>query len=162
MPVRFNANEIFEMAIRAERNGAAFYREAARLHPEADERALLDELAAMEDQHLAVFRGMQAELAGRLDPAGDYVEATLYLDALSDAHGGEGAPRVTAALTGRESMAQILQTAIELERRSILYYLGLRDMVPADLGRDRVETIIAEEQGHVAVLARELRRHLGR
>ena len=51
-----------------------------------------------------------------------------------------------------------MQIAIELEQKSILFYVGLRDMVPEKLGRDRVDTIIEEEKGHVTSLSREIER----
>jgi hypothetical protein len=57
-------------------------------------------------------------------------EMTLYLKSMADAHGGEGNMDVTDQLTGDESMAQIIETAISLEKESILFYVGLKDMVP--------------------------------
>jgi len=87
-----------------------------------------------------------------------YDEGALYLAATADTHGGEGSPAVADTLTGEETMEQILQIAIELEQKSILFYVGLRDLVPENLGRDRVDTIIEEEKGHVAALMREMER----
>jgi rubrerythrin len=163
MGISFNADEVFEMAERVERDGADFYRRAARLQAstQAGNVELLKKLADMEDQHRATFAAMRAKLPARMrentafDP---YLEATLYLDAMADSHGGEGAPAAAAALTGKDSMPDILRTAIGLEKKSILFYLGIRDMVPAKLGKDRIEAIIAEEKSHVVTLAAELRK----
>ena len=85
-------------------------------------------------------------------------EGSLYLSAMADTHGGEGSPAVADTLTGRETMAQILQTAIELEKKSILLYVGLRDLVPENLGKNQIDTIINEEKSHVVVLQRKLDR----
>jgi rubrerythrin len=89
------------------------------------------------------------------------MEASLYLQALANSHGGEGTVSVTEALTGNESVEDILRTAIGLEQQSIAFYVGLKDMVPPKLGREKVEAIIAEEKQHLATLAAELKKARG-
>jgi rubrerythrin len=162
MGVTFNADEVLKMAERIEADGAEFYRRAAKLHAKSGgNTGFLLRLADMEDEHRRTFAAMRAALPPRLreetafDP---YLEATLYLQGLADAHGGEGAPSAARALTGKETMADILRTAIGLEEKSIVFYLGLKDMVPPEMGRDRVEAIVAEEKSHIVTLAAELRK----
>ena len=156
MAIVFNADEIFKMAIRIEENGAAFYRKAATTQSEQKDRDLLEELAAMEDGHAATFKEMQTGLTKEeqeetvFDPNN---EIGLYLNANADAHGGEGAPSVADSLTGNETMEEIVETAIGLEKKSILFYLGLKDLTPEHLGKDKVDHIIGEEKKHVAQLA---------
>lgn len=158
MGIRFSADEAFELAERIESNGADFYRKAAQLHRGGGEVFL--ELAQMEDQHRETFEAMRAELSARMrqevafDP---FMEATSYLEAMADAHGGEGTPSAADCLTGAESLADILRTAVELEGKSIVFYVGLRDMVPPSLGQERVQAIIDEEKSHVVTLAAKLR-----
>jgi len=163
MSITFNADEVLAMAERIEENGTTFYRRAAALQPEAPPEtiAFLGKLADMEEQHRATFAAMRATLPTDLreqtafDP---YLEAALYLNAMADTHKGEGSLDQTAALTGKESLAEILRIAIGLEEKSILFYLGLREMVPPQLGRQQVDNIIAEEKNHLSTLANELRR----
>ena len=50
-----------------------------------------------------------------------------------------------------------LECAVDLEKKSVLFYLGMKDMVPQKLGRDRLDHIISEEKGHIVELSRELR-----
>ena len=50
MGIPFNAKEVLEMAIKAEQNGAAYYRKAAQLH--SDEHVFLTRLAEMEDKEI--------------------------------------------------------------------------------------------------------------
>jgi len=156
MGIVYNADEIFRMAIRIEEDGAAFYRKAAKTQSAKKDKDLLEELAAMEDGHAATFKEMQGGLTKEeqeetvFDP---HNEIGLYLNANADAHGGEGAPAVADSLTGKESMAEIVTTAIELEKKSILFYLGLKDFTPEHLGKDKVDHIIGEEKKHVAQLA---------
>ena len=162
MGIRFNADEVFSMAEQIESDGAAFYRRAAELN--AEHAAFLQGLAAMEDQHKATFEAMHAEIGEgmREDTAADpYMEASMYLSAMASGHGGEGAPKVTAALTGKESLEDLLRIAIDLEAKSIIFYLGLKDMVPEKLGGKKIDSIIAEEKLHITMLAGELKKVRG-
>jgi len=155
MALGFNLDEVFEMAIRIEENGAAFYRKAAGLQSNAKNREFLEKLAAMEDGHKATFEQMRKSLTenekgGKVfDP---HDELSLYLSAMADTHGGEGSPSVADSLTGTETMEEVLTTAIGLEKESILFYLGLKDMVPPKYGRERIDGIIQEERSHIAQL----------
>ena len=159
MPITFNADEVFEMAEQIERNAAKFYREAATKAPERQIKDLFLRLAAMEDTHLRTFQQMRKTLSDQekegttFDPEG---EASLYLQAMADDRGFEGMKGRNVKLTGRESTREMLEIAINAERNSILYYVGLKEMVPTEVGRDKVEAIIREEVGHAA----ELRRYL--
>ena len=153
MSLAFNADEIFEMAEQLERNGAKFYRSAAErsLSPEA--KRLVLNLAAMEDEHEKTFKAMRKELTAKereatvFDPEG---EAGLYLRALVDS-------RVFfEKKIDLTSIVEVLKAAIEAEKESIMFYIGMRDVVPERLGRKRVDDIIKEEMGHVRLLTSEL------
>lgn len=162
MAVMFNADEVLAMAEDIETNGAAFYRKAASMHKKHAD--FLTALAKMEDVHKATFAKMRKALPPRMreETAADpYMEASLYIKDVSDSHKGEGSPAITASLTGRESLIDILQIAVVLEQRSIAFYMGLRDMVSEKLGKGRIDDIVAEEKKHVVVLARELKKVTG-
>jgi rubrerythrin len=147
MGIRFNIDEVFAMAIKIEENGAAFYRRAAELNRENDKMKLLENLAKMEDQHKKIFIQMRGELEDKdkeeqsYDP---FNEAVLYLNAMADLHGGEGSPNLADSLTGRETL--------NLEKKSILYYLGIKDLITEKLGKDKIDKIIGEEKKHVIQL----------
>ncbi|MDI6448286.1 ferritin family protein [Anaerobaca lacustris] len=159
MSVTFNANEVFEMAEQIERNGAKFYREAATNTAARDMKDMFLNMAAMEDGHLKTFEAMRKELAAQekaetvFDP---YNEATLYLQTMADSKGSEGLKSPTEKLTGNESAQELLEIAIGAEKNSVLFYVGLKDLVSAQAGRDKVEAIIREEVRHVADLRKQL------
>lgn len=159
MSVTFNANEVFEMAEQIERNGAKFYREAAAKTAGRDMKDMFLNMAAMEDGHLKIFEAMRKELAAQekaptvFDP---YNEATLYLQTMADGKGSEGLRSPTEKLTGKETPQELLEIAIGAEKNSVLFYVGLRDLVSAKAGRDKVEGIIREEVRHVADLRKQL------
>ena len=161
MMLEFNADEIFEMAVRIEENGAAFYRKAGELQADAETKKFLQGLAAMEDQHKKTFTEMRETLTDKekggkvFDPQD---ELSLYLSSMADTMGGEGKPSAADALTGNETLEDILNIAIGLEKDSILFYVGLKGMVPEKYGQDRLEAIINEERSHVAQLTNALNR----
>ena len=155
MSYDFNANEIFEMAIRIEENGARFYRKAAEFQSNEENRTVLEKLATMEDHHKLTFDKMRQRLFAAektvtvFDPNN---ESSQYLAAMADTHGGEGSPAAADALTGKESIKEIVDIAIGLEKESILFYLGLKDLVPPKYGKDKLDKIIGEERRHIIQL----------
>ena len=159
MSMNFNADEIFEMAEQIERNGAVFYREAAGKISNREMKEMFLNMATMEDGHLKTFQEMRKELAAQekaetvFDP---YNEATLYLQTMADGKGIEGMRSPTEKLTGHESSQELLEIAIGAEKNSVLFYVGLKDLVTAKAGREKVEAIIREEVKHVADLRRQM------
>lgn len=153
MEYDFNADEVFEMAEQMERNGAAFYRKAAADIADSSAQALLEKLAAMEDDHEKTFAALRQELCGKetepmiFDPEG---ENALYLRAMAD----------TKVFFEKEidttSMTAILKDAITAEKDSIVFYLGMKELVPEGRGKGRLDSIIKEEMGHIKLLSREL------
>lgn len=156
MAIVFNADEIFEMAIRIEKNGAAFYRKAAGLQSDTKNQKFLESLAKMEDHHQKIFTEMRTTLTEKdkvpkvFDP---YNEVSQYLAAMADTMGGEGSPSVADSLTGDETLEDILRTAVGLEKDAILFYLGIKDLIPSQSGQDRIDEIIRQERRHVAQLS---------
>jgi rubrerythrin len=153
MSYDFTADEIFAMAEQIERNGAAFYRQAARSIGDSAGQELLLTLASMEDDHEKTFQAMRATLAQREKSSATFDpqdEAALYLRALADSR----------VFTDKEpdmsSLREILRQAIEAEKESILFYLGMKELVPEALGKGRLDGIIKEEMGHIRLLSREM------
>jgi rubrerythrin len=153
MSYGFSADEIFVMAEQMEKNGARFYRNAAGEVTEPDKKKFLEDLAKMEDAHEKTFKSMRAELSEKdkgqtvFDPEG---EAAFYLNALVN----------TRVFFEKEidfsSMEGILKSAIEAEKDAIIFYLGMKNAVSENLGKNKLENIIQEEMGHVRLLSNKL------
>jgi len=158
MSITFNAFEIFEIAEQIERNGIKFYRKAAESLSDQNTRQMLLDLAAMEAEHEETFASMKKQLSEEerelmvFDPEN---EMALYLQAMANGHVFDLRKDPSEQLTGAETVEDILKMAIGAEKDSIVFYLGLKDFVPAKAGKDRVEAIIKEEMGHIAVLNRK-------
>ncbi|HYB21345.1 MAG TPA: ferritin family protein [Thermodesulfobacteriota bacterium] len=158
MSLDFNADEILEMAQQIERNGFHFYRQAAKGVKNPGSAELLLNLAAMEEVHEKIFTRMRAELTEAekkkkiFDPDD---ENTSYLKAWADVHVFNVQADPAEKLTGKEKVEDILRMAIGLEKDSIVFYLGMKEMVPERLGGSRIDGIIREEMRHVNDLSRE-------
>ena len=159
MSITFNADEIFEMAEEIERNAARLYRQGVKSAADAKVKEMFLKLAAMEDKHLTTFRLMREELSENekkqmvFDPDN---EATMYLRTMAERRGTEGKKSVTEMPTGKETVEQLLETAINAEKDSIVFYVSLKDLVPSEAGRDKVEDIIKEELSHLIILKQQL------
>ena len=159
MSYPFNADEIFEIAEQIEVNGGKFYRRAAESFDKEETRNLLKGLAHMEDQHKATFAEIMENLLARerqptvYDP---FDEAVLYLRAFAGGHVFKTDLDIEELFTGDETLEYILHKAIGLEKDSIVFYVGMRDLVPEDLGKDKIDRIIKEEKQHIVVLTKEL------
>ena len=153
MSIDFNADEVFEIAEQIERKGAKFYRTVAENVTDVDKRKILINLAEMEDKHEQTFKTMRSELSQdekvvtTFDPEG---ESERYLRALAD----------TRVFYEKEiditSFEEILKAAIAAEKESIVFYLGMKAVVPAHLGKEKLDGIIKEEMGHISLLSKEL------
>jgi len=153
MSYDFNADEVLEMAEQMERNGAKFYRNAADAVDSRSKKKLLKELAGMEDEHEKTFASLRSDLKAAekepatFDPEG---EAMLYLRALADT-------RVFfKKRTDFSSLEKVFKAAIEAEKDSIVFYLGLKEVVPDGRGKSRLDWIIMEEMTHLKNLSNEL------
>jgi len=153
MAFDFNASDIFEMAKEIERNGASFYSTAAQKVDNEQHRNLLLELAKMEEEHEETFKSMESELTQKektetvFDPDNDSFQ---YLKALADTRVFFEKDIDTSTMKG------ILKTALGAEKDSIVFYIGMKDLVPEKLGKNRIESIIKEEMSHVRLLSKEL------
>lgn len=163
MSIKFNADEIFEIAEQIERNGAKFYRKAAEGFDDEELKKLILDLADMEDDHEKIFAHMRQEFSELenepIDP-GPGNEANLYLHAIAagEVFGVQSDP--SEILTGTETIGDVIEKALDLEKDSIVYYTGMKEMVPQTWGKDKLEKIIEEELRHIGILV-NIRRRFG-
>ena len=153
MSFEFNIDEILEIAEQIERNGARFYRNAAQKIANVDKKRLLVNIAKMEDDHEQIFKTMRKSLSEdekmmtSFDPEN---ESSGYLKALAD----------TRIFYEKEidfsSIKEILKSAITAEKDSIVFYLGMKDVISDHIGKDKLDAIIREEMSHIKLLSKEL------
>lgn len=163
MTVTFNATlnafELFEIAEAIETNGARFYRRAAQTADDSEISEVFLQLAAMEENHRRIFAGIQKELLEnerRLLAFDPITEIAQYLQSLVEGKVFGDEKYNSGRLAGLHDIKDVLTMALDAEKDSIVFYLGLKELVSPKAGRDRIEAIIKEEMGHISVLNRRL------
>jgi rubrerythrin len=152
---KFNAKEVLEMAEQIERNGTDFYRKAAEDVEGEEIKTFLLQLADMEVTHERIFQEMRTQLTDKekedvvFDPN---EETAQYLQALADARVFYKKEIDTS------SVVDVLKEAIVAEKDSIVFYLGLKEMVPTQNGKARIDEIIREEMKHIQIITNQLKR----
>ena len=155
MSISFNAIEVFEIAERIERNSVNFYRKAAEALSDENLCSILLSLAEFEKEHEESYANMRKQISTKewdlitFDPEN---EMALYLRKIADSHIFDPKKDPAEQLKGKGSIKDILNYAIESEKNSIIFYLGLKNYVPATAGKNKVDEIINEEMNHIAEL----------
>ncbi len=158
MSISFSGSELINIAIGIERRGIAFYDIMTRSTENATARDVFQHLADMEREHVQIFQGMLSE-ANRYQPSEAYTgEYAAYLQALVDSAVFTD-DIVTSEMAARvESDIEAMELAIGAEKDSILFYYGMRDIMPQG-AQPTVNKIITEEKSHLRLLS-ELKKKL--
>lgn len=150
------ADDVFGMAIRIEENGFAFDSGAAKRTEETAIKKLFEELANMEQGHVAAFKSLRATIPAALleppvwDPEG---LAESYLQATADTH----IFTIEAAQTRLKNAMTVEQTidmAIQFEKDSVAFFLGMKELISDHDGKDEINKLIGAEMEHVRMLSR--------
>jgi rubrerythrin len=150
------ADDVYAMAVRIEENGSAFYTGAAQKTKEPGTRKLFEDLALMEESHVNFFKALRSGQPDQLlqapvwDPEG---LAESYLQATADSHiftveaAGSRLERVMSA-------DQALDMAIEFEKDSVAFFIGMRELISVPDGKSEIDKLILAEMEHVRMLSR--------
>jgi rubrerythrin len=160
MKYGYTADEVFEIAEDIEREGAAFYRQAAQLTSHEQCRAKFLALAEAEEKHIERFRDIRAQVVDRDDDGlAEHPEdpARLFLRIVARGAVYEPAEQVAARLADCRDEKDTLRLAINKELDAILYFSEMKNLIQTESALEAVESIIAEEREHVIGLAEHLR-----
>ena len=145
----FSIKEILDMAIVLEKNGEATYRSAVEKIRDPDLSSLLDWMADEEVKHAEWFSGRQQEIAlVTLNPVADAMARELFNDLLN----GRSFSLDDVDFSGIEHINAMLETFIEFEKDTILFYQMLDSFLQDEQTLLVLKKIIAEEERHVESL----------
>ena len=146
---KFNLSEIFEIAVQIERNGADFYRKASlKFYNDLEIKTLLLELAAQEDIHEKTFSDiLHKALTNNVITTNDEL-TRQYLDAIAGQFVFDKS-RANEELTDDMTRQDIFETAILKEKDSIVFYVGLHDVLTSAQDKRSIDLIIKEEKKHL-------------
>jgi len=144
----FQAAEVIDMAIEIERKGLAFYRGCTAARASEQVAEVFEFAAKQEQKHIELFARMKQDLDRYTVPESYPGETLAYVRGLiGDSIFGS----VDEAACSAEELTDVdeaVEMAIDLERQSIAFYSGLRDLVrPSE--HAAIDEIIAEEHRHI-------------
>ena len=161
----FNAGEVFKVAIQIEENGRKFYEESQKNIESAEIRALFVDLALQEIEHKRKFETLRAQLPPEStaptvwDPQN---ETDQYVKMMADDHVFVSSPSVKDRVERIRDAADALKLAIEFEKDSVLFFLGIEEAVSGEKDRELIKSLVKEEQEHLRRLTLELRKLSGK
>ncbi|MFW5774748.1 MAG: ferritin-like domain-containing protein [Chitinivibrionales bacterium] len=160
MPIVYNADEIYEMGVEIEKNGREFYRHAAELAQDDDAKRLFLELSDWETRHIDIFEKLRQNVPDDLkqDDSGFDIDQQkhAYLKAAADSHIFSRNLDPVEFIKNAKSPADILRYAMNFEKDSVVLYVSMKNIVPAQLGRDTIDGLINEEIKHVSMLQEQI------
>jgi rubrerythrin len=154
----FRASEILDMAVRIEHQGADFYDKCARESADKSVRQVFEFLKGQEDLHAQLFIGMKEGLADYELPESYPGELRSYLDSLVRDRVFSASEEAVASSRLVQGPREAVDLALEFEKSSILFYSGMKQVVPVS-EHQAIDRVIGEEHQHVRRLL-DLRRTL--
>jgi rubrerythrin len=146
------------MAVRVENQGVDFYKKCAEVAAESRVRNVFEFLIDQEFKHAEVFSRMKQILEDYELPESYPGETMSYLDNLvKDRVFSRQEQAVDLSRKASDPFSAI-EMALEFEKRSILFYSGMKQMVRLS-EQDTIDEVIGEELKHIRRLL-ELRRTL--
>jgi rubrerythrin len=145
----FSRDEIFDLAVRIEKNGESFFRNAMTKVSVPSLKSLFEWLAEQEVKHAEWFtmRKEQMDITSET-PELDQESSNMLQDILGD----QTFSLDEVDLAKVESVQEILDLAIEFEKDTILFFEMILSLsLDAETGTELKE-IIAEEKHHIELL----------
>ncbi len=140
-------NEIFEMAVKIEKDGENFYSYLAKNFENPAKKELFSYLAAQEAQHVKDFERISREIVDEIDPE-LWADAKPYLESIVN---GRIFPSLDEMISKSKymDMNEIVDFALSIEKETIVFYDQILDTSKKPKVREILEKIIHEELGHV-------------
>lgn len=138
-----------------EKNGKAFYLEAARKAVDEASKALFTKLAEWESAHIALFQRLKSELSETqtedhlFDPENELVS---YLQAAAESHVFENSADIVYLVAQCRSITDIFDLALTFEKDAVVYYTTMKKMASEYLGQATIDVLIDKELKHIALL----------
>ena len=155
----FRASEILDMAVRVEHQGADFYKKCAQASTESRVRNLFEFLIDQEFEHAQVFSGMKQGLEDYDLPESYPGEMRSYLDCFVQDRIFPGSEQTLDPSRAVSDPLKAVDAALEFEKRSILFYSGMKQVArPSE--HETIDRVIGQEHGHIRRLL-DLRRTMG-
>jgi len=146
---QYSIREVIEQAVQTEKLGFQFYTAMAlKFEAESSLKELFETLASKEIEHEKTFAKLKENIGN--EPLENWDEASQYLRAIVESEFFLGKNKALPSLGHLKSAGDAVHFAMEFEKETILYFLGLKHAVK---DKDIVEQIIDEEKSHIMWLS---------
>jgi rubrerythrin len=149
--ISFYGNELINIAIGIERRGITFYDVMAKSTKNAAARDIFRYLVNMEQDHIKVFQNMLDEADKYEIPETYAGEYAAYLQALVDSAVFTNDMATSEMATHTENDIRAMELAISAEKDSILFYQGMKEIMP-ERTHPKIGKVITEEKLHLRQL----------
>lgn len=150
----YSVNEIIEMAVQIERNGYAFYNEAAkRKDLDDDSRKLITWLRDAELDHEKTFLRLRDEVDNMvLELSTDWDMVAAYLKTIVESRIFNSEDSAIRKAAEAKDLMGVIDNAITFEKDTLLYFHAINDAIKDDRARNVLRRVIQEEVSHVLLL----------
>lgn len=158
---RFNADEIFSMGVQIEKNGFAFYSNAAENTDDPDLKDLYSRLSEWEQKHVTLFESLRMKLPVTAREEDVYDQDNMihaYLKAVADNNVFVKGLSLDPEHMIWSSPVKVLQTALDFEKDSVVFFSSMKEVTVHSTGATEVEKLIQEELRHIGFLTGEIRK----
>ena len=145
----FSIREIIDIAIKIEKNGESFYREAMEKISNLALKPVLLFLADQEHEHAQWFEKLKDETK---TAAGEQKVVEIGEAMLQNLVGDQTFSLDDANLSELGTVESLIELAIELEEDTILFYQMLQAFIEDSDTLEGLNEIIAEENRHIEIL----------
>ena len=145
----FSIREIIDIAIKIEKNGESFYRDAMEKISNPELKPVLLFLADQEHEHAQWFEKLKnkTKKTGSEQKVAEISEAMLQ-----SLIGDQKFSLDDAELSELDTVQSLLELAIEVEKDTIVFYQMLQAFIEDSDTLDGLNEIIAEENRHIELL----------
>jgi rubrerythrin len=148
----FAGSEVVELGIEIERNGKDFYEALAAQSKNPKVRESFSFLAKEEEKHIVAFQGILKKTE-QYEPAQSYPgEYLAYMNALASEHIFTQKDKGKSTASRIKTDKEAVDVAIGFEKDSIIFYEGMKNMVPAH-EQKVIDELIIQEQAHLSKLS---------
>ena len=147
----FAGAEVVELGVQIEKNGRDFYEILAGRSKEKKAQKLFKFLADEEAKHIEDFRQILYSVQKYEPPEAYPGEYFAYMNALASEHVFTKKDKGKEIAEAVKADKEALDLAIGFEKDSIIFYEGMKKVVPA-YGHKLVDQLITQEQNHLTKL----------
>lgn len=147
----FSGSEIVELGIQIEKNGRDFYNVLTKQAKNKKAGDMFKYLAGEEEKHIAVFKEILSSIQ-RYEPKAAYPgEYFAYMNALAGEYVFTKKDKGSEIAKKINSDKEAVDMGIGFEKDSILFYVGIKEVVPEE-GHKPIDALIVQERDHLKQL----------